>query len=94
LITLHPAPNLRDGAQGHRLSAERTTASTIAPDEAVALIVLGLFLLAGGGEALVRASTTLAELAGVTPAGGRISRVEGGILVVAYAAYLASLFTA
>jgi cation:H+ antiporter len=36
--------------------------------QAVALIVLGLLLLAGGGEALVRASTTLAELAGVTPA--------------------------
>jgi cation:H+ antiporter len=35
---------------------------------AVGLVILGLALLAGGGEALVRASTTLAELAGVTPA--------------------------
>ena len=35
---------------------------------AIGLVVLGLVLLAGGGEALVRAATTLAELAGVTPA--------------------------
>jgi cation:H+ antiporter len=35
---------------------------------AVGLIVLGLALLAIGGEALVRAAATLAELAGVTPA--------------------------
>jgi cation:H+ antiporter len=35
---------------------------------AIGLIVVGLVLLAGGGEALVRAATTLAELAGVTPA--------------------------
>ncbi|HYD52242.1 MAG TPA: calcium/sodium antiporter [Gemmatimonadaceae bacterium] len=35
---------------------------------AVGLVVLGLVLLAGGGEALVRAASTLAELAGVTPA--------------------------
>ena len=35
---------------------------------AVGLVVLGLALRAGGGEALVRAATTLAELAGVTPA--------------------------
>jgi cation:H+ antiporter len=32
------------------------------------LVLIGLGLLAGGGEALVRAATTLAELAGVTPA--------------------------
>lgn len=35
---------------------------------AAGMIVLGLVLLAGGGEALVRAATTLAERAGVTPA--------------------------
>ncbi|MGH7677475.1 MAG: calcium/sodium antiporter [Gemmatimonadaceae bacterium] len=35
---------------------------------AIGLVALGLALLAGGGEALVRAATTLAELAGVTPA--------------------------
>ena len=35
---------------------------------AIGLVLLGLALLAGGGEALVRAATTLAELAGVTPA--------------------------
>ncbi|HET9426465.1 MAG TPA: calcium/sodium antiporter [Gemmatimonadaceae bacterium] len=35
---------------------------------AVGLLVVGLILLAGGGEALVRAATTLAELAGVSPA--------------------------
>lgn len=35
---------------------------------AAGLVLLGLILLAGGGEALVRAATTLAELAGVTPA--------------------------
>ena len=35
---------------------------------AVALVIVGLALLAAGGEALVRAATTLAELAGVTPA--------------------------
>ena len=32
------------------------------------LVLLGLVLLAGGGEALVRAATTLAQLAGVSPA--------------------------
>ena len=36
--------------------------------QAVVLVVVGLALLAGGGEALVRAATTLAEIAGVTPA--------------------------
>jgi cation:H+ antiporter len=36
--------------------------------QAIVLIVIGLALLAGGGEALVRAATTLAEIAGVTPA--------------------------
>lgn len=35
---------------------------------ATLLVLLGLALLAGGGEALVRAATTLAEFAGVTPA--------------------------
>src|SRR5688572_25637457 len=35
---------------------------------AIGLVLLGLALLAGGGEALVRAATTLAEIAGVTPA--------------------------
>ena len=35
---------------------------------ALLLVVLGLALLAGGGEALVRAATTLAGLAGVSPA--------------------------
>jgi cation:H+ antiporter len=35
---------------------------------AIALLFVGLFLLAGGGEALVRAATTLAKIAGVTPA--------------------------
>ncbi len=35
---------------------------------ATGLVLIGLLLLAGGGEALVRAATTLAELAGVTPA--------------------------
>jgi cation:H+ antiporter len=35
---------------------------------ALGLIVLGLALLAGGGEALVRSATTLAEVAGVSPA--------------------------
>jgi cation:H+ antiporter len=34
----------------------------------IALMLLGLALLAGGGEALVRAATTIAEIAGVTPA--------------------------
>ena len=32
------------------------------------LILVGLVLLAGGGEALVRAATTIAEIAGVSPA--------------------------
>lgn len=36
--------------------------------QAIGLVVLGLILLAGGGEALVRAATTIAEMAGVTPA--------------------------
>jgi cation:H+ antiporter len=35
---------------------------------AVGVVLIGLALLAAGGEALVRAATTLAELAGVTPA--------------------------
>lgn len=35
---------------------------------AIGLVILGLVLLAGGGEALVRAATTLAELAGVSAA--------------------------
>jgi cation:H+ antiporter len=35
---------------------------------ALFLVVVGLALLAGGGEALVRAATTLAGLAGVSPA--------------------------
>lgn len=35
---------------------------------ASALVIAGLLLLAGGGEALVRAATTLAEIAGVSPA--------------------------
>jgi cation:H+ antiporter len=35
---------------------------------AAALVLIGLALLAAGGEALVRSATTLAELAGVTPA--------------------------
>ena len=35
---------------------------------AVALVAVGLLLLAGGGEALVRAATTIAEVAGVSPA--------------------------
>ena len=35
---------------------------------AVTLVVGGLLLLAGGGEALVRAATTIAEMAGVSPA--------------------------
>src|SRR5687768_10197891 len=35
---------------------------------AIGLVLVGLALLAGGGEALVRAATTIAELAGVTPA--------------------------
>ena len=35
---------------------------------AAALVVGGLLLLAGGGEALVRAATTIAEMAGVSPA--------------------------
>ena len=34
----------------------------------ILLVVVGLALLAGGGEALVRAATTLAEIAGVSPA--------------------------
>ena len=38
------------------------------PLAATGLVLLGLALLAAGGEALVRAATTLAELAGVTPA--------------------------
>ena len=35
---------------------------------AVAFVIIGLLLLAGGGEALVRAATTIAEIAGVSPA--------------------------
>jgi cation:H+ antiporter len=35
---------------------------------ATILVVVGLILLAGGGEALVRAATTIAEIAGVSPA--------------------------
>ena len=35
---------------------------------AAALVAGGLLLLAGGGEALVRAATTIAEVAGVSPA--------------------------
>ena len=35
---------------------------------AIALVLIGLTLLAGGGEALVRAATTLAAIAGVSPA--------------------------
>ena len=35
---------------------------------ALALVIGGLILLAGGGEALVRAATTIAEMAGVSPA--------------------------
>lgn len=35
---------------------------------AIGLLLLGLVLLAGGGEALVRAATTIAQLAGVSPA--------------------------
>lgn len=35
---------------------------------ALGLVLLGLALLAAGGEALVRAATTLAQLAGVSPA--------------------------
>ena len=34
----------------------------------IGLVLLGLLLLAGGGEALVRAATTIAEAAGVSPA--------------------------
>jgi cation:H+ antiporter len=35
---------------------------------AVGMVVVGLLLLAGGGEALVRAATTIAGVAGVSPA--------------------------
>ena len=35
---------------------------------AIGLILVGLVLLAGGGETVVRSATTLAELAGVSPA--------------------------
>lgn len=35
---------------------------------AIVFLLVGLVLLAGGGEALVRAATTLAQLAGVAPA--------------------------
>ena len=38
------------------------------PLTAVALVTVGLTLLAGGGEALVRAATTIAGIAGVSPA--------------------------
>jgi cation:H+ antiporter len=38
------------------------------PLGALGLVLVGLVLLAVGGEALVRSATTLAELAGVTPA--------------------------
>ncbi|MBK8004633.1 MAG: calcium/sodium antiporter [Gemmatimonadetes bacterium] len=38
------------------------------PLAATALVFLGLLLLAGGGEALVRGATALARLAGLTPA--------------------------
>lgn len=38
------------------------------PLPAMGLILLGLLLLAGGGETLVRGATTLARYAGVTPA--------------------------
>jgi hypothetical protein len=43
---------------------------------ALFLVVVGLVLLAGGGEALVRAATPPAELAGVSPAvsGSRASK--------------------
>ena len=34
----------------------------------ILLVVLGLALLAGGGEALVRGATTVARIAGLTPA--------------------------
>src|ERR671921_576063 len=35
---------------------------------AVSMVLIGLVLLTGGGEALVRAATTLAAIAGVPPA--------------------------
>jgi cation:H+ antiporter len=45
---------------------------------AVTLVSIGLVLLAGGGEALVRAATTLAEIAGVTPAVIALTVVAAG----------------
>jgi cation:H+ antiporter len=42
--------------------------ATVETVAAIGGIVLGLVLLAGGGEGLVRGATTLARLAGVTPA--------------------------
>jgi cation:H+ antiporter len=59
---LHPPPILDD----RRVVASRA----VNVDAAIALVLLivGLTLLAGGGEALVRAATTIAELAGVSPA--------------------------
>jgi cation:H+ antiporter len=50
---------------------------------AVGLILLGLALLAGGGEALVRAATTIAEIAGVTPAVIGLTVVAMGTSLVA-----------
>lgn len=45
---------------------------------AATLVSIGLVLLAGGGEALVRAATTLAEIAGVTPAVIALTVVAAG----------------
>src|ERR671919_334847 len=62
---------------------------------ALGLVLLGLALLAGGGEALVRAATTLAELAGVTPAVIGLTVVAMGTsLPVMFAASLLGLLLA
>src|SRR5688572_7497807 len=56
---LHAQATVNRDTSGHSLMDAFT---------ALGLVILGLVLLAGGGEALVRGATTIAELAGVTPA--------------------------
>src|SRR5690606_24113647 len=62
---LHAGLDPRPGARIFTTVGREVTVETVL---AIGGIVLGLVLLAGGGEGLVRGATTLARLAGVTPA--------------------------
>src|SRR5688500_201701 len=63
-----PAPRRLSACGTPRLDGSEPLDCRMDVFTAIGLVLVGLARLAGGGGALVRAATTLAELAGVTPA--------------------------